>query len=123
MTVSKITISRLKSGGRYYLPAPYRARPGGRQLWHRGGQAGGHPGCVVSRAKEILHGLEGEEGEPKKHRPQTDAGFENDDGQMSLLPAEKNEVVQRLKEIDVNTLTPIEAMQALYELAKLASAY
>ena len=78
---------------------------------------------VVSRAKEILHGLESEEGGPPRRRPETDAGFESDDGQLSLLPAEKNEVIQRLKEMDVNTLTPIEALQTLYELVKMASAY
>ena len=83
----------------------------------------GIPDAVVSRAKEILHGLESEEGGPPRRRPETDAGFESDDGQLSLLPAEKNEVIQRLKEMDVNTLTPIEALQTLYELVKMASAY
>lgn len=32
-------------------------------------------------------------------------------------------MIQRLKEMDVNTLTPIEALQTLYELVKMASAY
>ena len=31
--------------------------------------------------------------------------------------------LQRLREIDVNTLTPIEALQTLYELCKAAEAY
>ena len=78
---------------------------------------------MVARAKEILHSIEsGEEGFVLK-RPSADAGFESDDGQLSLLPSDKNEVIQRLKEMDVNTLTPIEAMQTLYELSKIAESY
>ena len=49
--------------------------------------------------------------------------FESEDGQLSLLPAADNELIQRLKEIDVNTLTPIEALQTLYEMCKEAARY
>ncbi|HIW74001.1 MAG TPA: DNA mismatch repair protein MutS [Firmicutes bacterium] len=83
----------------------------------------GIPEAVVSRAKEILRGIEsgeletGGRGEPAGER------FESENGQLSLLPAGDSEVVRRLKELDVNTLTPIEAMQTLYELTKLANTY
>ena len=34
-----------------------------------------------------------------------------------------NPVITKLKELDVNVLTPIEAMQILHELSKEASTY
>ena len=46
-----------------------------------------------------------------------------DDGQLSLMPAADNELIRRLKDMDVNTLTPIEALQTLYDICKEAGAY
>ena len=43
-----------------------------------------------------------------------------DDIQMSFAGATSNAIVEELKTLDVNTLTPIEAMQKLYDLAKRA---
>ena len=40
--------------------------------------------------------------------------------QMSLLSAGQNPVINSLKALDIDTLTPIEAMNALYELKKQA---
>ncbi|MCI8554020.1 MAG: DNA mismatch repair protein MutS [Clostridiales bacterium] len=83
----------------------------------------GIPDSVVARAREILRSIEsGEEGFALR-RPAAGADFESGDGQLTLLPPDKNEVIQRLKELDVNTLTPIESMQVLYELCKVAEAY
>ena len=42
---------------------------------------------------------------------------------MTLLSDAGNPIIQKLKEMDINTLTPIEAMQQLYTLCKEASAY
>ena len=80
----------------------------------------GIPDSVVSRAKEILKQLEN--GDMETAKPTGDR-FESEDGQLSLLPAADNELIQRLKEIDVNTLTPIEALQTLYEMCKEAARY
>ena len=33
---------------------------------------------------------------------------------------DRSEIEERLKKVDVNTLTPIEAMNLLFELAKMA---
>ena len=44
-------------------------------------------------------------------------------GQISLMDMADNPIITRLKELDVNVLTPIEAMQVLYELIKEASTY
>ena len=80
----------------------------------------GIPDSVVARAKEILKQLEN--GDMETAGPRGDR-FESEDGQLSLLPAGDNELVRRLKEMDVNTLTPIEALQTLYELCKEAARY
>ena len=41
--------------------------------------------------------------------------------QLSFGSSNANDIVEKLKKIDVNTLTPIEAMGALYELVKQAN--
>ncbi len=81
----------------------------------------GIPESVVSRAKEILRTLD-EEGvvaprgtKERFAEPVTDLG-----GQMSFLPMAENSVIEQLRALDINTLTPIEALQTLYELAKEA---
>ncbi len=80
----------------------------------------GIPNSVVSRAKEILRQLETDGAAPREPRvPET----EQDSGQLSLLGGADNPVITRLKALDVNTLTPIEAMQILYELSKEAATY
>ncbi|MGN0171275.1 MAG: DNA mismatch repair protein MutS [Acutalibacteraceae bacterium] len=80
----------------------------------------GIPDKVVSRAKEILCSLDN--GSDSGRPTGTAARFEEDEqeGQLSLLPMAENSVMERLKAIDVNTLTPIEALQTLYELTKEA---
>ncbi len=75
---------------------------------------------VVERAKEILRTTEaGELCSSKVHITEA----EEDYGQLSMLQAADNPLVMRLKALDVNVLTPIEAMQELYALVKEASAY
>lgn len=82
----------------------------------------GIPESVVSRAKEILKMIE--DGDMEASRvPDTSDRFESEDGQLSLLPAADNALIQKLKDLDVNTLTPIEALQTLYSLCKEAAAY
>ena len=39
--------------------------------------------------------------------------------QLSLLDTASNAVTDKLKSVDVNTLTPIEAMNLLYELKNM----
>ncbi len=81
----------------------------------------GIPEAVVVRAKEILKSLD--DGETQMMPRHTAERFDNPfdaGGQMSLLPMAENSIVDRLSSIDVNTLTPIEALQTLYELVKEA---
>lgn len=69
----------------------------------------GLPNSIISRAKEILKELELGSNAP------TVIKEKNDDMQMSLI-SNDNAVVERLSEVDLNTLTPIEAINLLYEL-------
>ena len=80
----------------------------------------GVPDGVVNRAKEILRETEAGDA-PERKRPAREP--EEDSGQLSLLAGEDNELIQQLKALDVNTLTPIEAMQKLYELTAEAKKY
>jgi DNA mismatch repair protein MutS len=76
----------------------------------------GVPDNVVLRAKEILKDLDA-------GAPATTAAArlpETEGGQLSFLPQEQSDLVRRLKELDVNVLTPIESMQLLYELNREA---
>ncbi len=75
---------------------------------------------VVERAKEILRMTESGDSRPAYEH--TEAPEENY-GQLSILQTADNPIVMRLKALDVNVLTPIEAMQELYALVKEASAY
>ncbi len=73
----------------------------------------GVPGRVIERAKAILKELE-EEGTappPTAYAPPAD-------DQVSFLDMGAQEVANRLRQVDVDTLTPIEAMNLLYELKK-----
>ncbi len=74
----------------------------------------GIPQSVISRAKEILADLES--GKNKSDNPNSAKSKDCDDMQLSLMGAAANPITDKLKNIDVNTLTPIEALNLLYEL-------
>jgi DNA mismatch repair protein MutS len=71
------------------------------------GQLAGLPRPVVLRASEILKQLESSSGKAVNIQPHVPQ-------QMILFP-ETNPVLNALKEIDMNTLSPIEALNKLYE--------
>jgi DNA mismatch repair protein MutS len=70
-------------------------------------QLAGVPRPVISRASEILHQLEQSSGSTLKIESSTVQ-------QMALFP-ETNPLLDELKEIDLNTLSPIEALNILFE--------
>ena len=76
----------------------------------------GVPVEIVRRAKEILTGLEegGARGRAPQPAPQQD--FDN----VSFDDISKNEIYDRLKSININVLSPMEAFNVLYELIKTA---
>ena len=73
----------------------------------------GIPESVIKRAKEILNQVESEGVVTYKVEANTD-------DQMSLEMAGAAELLKELKVLDVNTLTPIEAMQILFDFIKKA---
>ena len=71
---------------------------------------------VVKRAKKILNEID--KGIAKPERPARQV--QEEDAQISLGYMEQCAIIERLKELDVTTLTPIETMGILYELAQKA---
>lgn len=75
----------------------------------------GIPDWVIKRAKDVLAQLEsGKIEAPKaKVRQSSDQMF------IPMTPPEETEAIRRIKNIDINTLTPIEALTTLNDLIKL----
>ena len=109
----------------------YRLQPGGadRSYGIEVGRLAGLPAPVIARARTVLALLEGEAehlvpalafAPIPARRPRT-AGSSMD--QLALfVPPEQHAVVQRLRITDVNTLTPLAALQLVAELADQAKA-
>ena len=90
------------------------------------GRLAGLPEPVIARARDVLHLLEGEqlasalaparaprsEGHPPSRRAPTE--------QLALFTAPPNPALTQLASIDVNTMTPLEALTVLADLAKKA---
>ena len=79
----------------------------------------GVPNSVVTRAKAILKEME-EQGVVTVIR---ETKPEQESMQMSFASHAGSELMEKLKRIDVNTLTPIEALQTLYQLKQEAEKY
>jgi DNA mismatch repair protein MutS len=71
------------------------------------GQLAGLPRPVIQRAEEILRQLESSSGKAVKINPSAPR-------QMALFP-ETNPFLDELKELDINALSPIEALTKIYE--------
>ena len=79
----------------------------------------GVPKVVVENAKKILASLESQV--PVKMTEKVIENTEEENElQLSFSSGVKEDLIQKLKVIDVNTLTPIEAMTVLFELQKEA---
>jgi DNA mismatch repair protein MutS len=79
----------------------------------------GLPDWIIKRAKAILKELTSEKKDDREALANVSAVSEEDDMQMSFFDNANNAVVEKLKNTDINTLTPIEAMNLLYELKSL----
>jgi len=79
----------------------------------------GVPNSVVKRAKVILQELEQQDGieKPQQHI----LASQQEEFQLSIASGKNDEIIEKLKQLDVNTLTPIEALTVLYDLAKQAN--
>ena len=109
----------------------HRLQPGGadRSYGIEVGRLAGLPAVVIARARTVLALLEGEAEHlvpalspgavvARRARPATAPK-----DQLALFaPAEQHTVLQRLRDTDVNTLTPLAALQLVAELAHKARA-
>lgn len=77
----------------------------------------GVPNAVVKRAKEILSELDGEKQVQRQQMEKVKEPVENE--QMNFVSASNHAVTEKLKRVDLNALTPIEALNILYELKSL----
>jgi DNA mismatch repair protein MutS len=80
-------------------------------------QIAGIPKTVIDRANEILEELEGSADlrEKREHTRQAFSGV-----QMSFIGPETHPLVDELKTLDVDSLSPLEALNKLYELKQRA---
>ncbi len=72
----------------------------------------GLPDSIIERAKEILSELNSAAPAERVHT----SAPEEEPMQLSLMPSSDGMIEKKLRAVDVNTLTPIEAMNILYEL-------
>ncbi len=79
----------------------------------------GIPSKVIKRAKEILSAVEKKEGTPKD-TAQMIVAKQEQEAQIGFGDVRAEEIMGRLEEIDLSTLTPIEALNLLYEFQKIA---
>lgn len=84
----------------------------------------GVPASVIVRAKEILNNLENMELTPD-HKPalaqKLNGSFNSDKTggvQMNVISELSQNVLTKIKTLDINSLTPVDALNVLYELRK-----
>jgi DNA mismatch repair protein MutS len=100
----------------------HRIVPGGadRSYGIHVAQLAGLPRPVVNRAAEILAQMENED----TRAPAPPFGREREDDkrptQMALFPSSPHPAIEALRGLDVNSITPLEAISKLYELQRLA---
>ena len=81
----------------------------------------GIPNKIVARAKQILAELEnGSSGGGRSVSVRTAVKEPEEPMQIALVPSQETEILEKLRSLDVNTLTPIECMNTLFELSQLA---
>jgi DNA mismatch repair protein MutS len=104
----------------------HQLQPGGadRSYGIEVGRLAGLPRVVVERAREILHDLESSPtrsgsglGRDGQHRPANAAPTD----QLSLFHPAEGPVLERLRGLDVESMTPLQALNLLSELVTLAA--
>ncbi|MFM7320779.1 MAG: DNA mismatch repair protein MutS [Armatimonadota bacterium] len=80
----------------------------------------GLPDTVVERAREVLGGLE-RESRARRERIGEAPAPAAPQVQMTLFAAEPHPVVEELKAVDIDTLTPLEALNLLHRLHREAA--
>ncbi len=78
----------------------------------------GIPDSVIKRAKTVLSALEQGRAASKVHDASRAHDAPAPDDQISLLDMSSGEIAERLRQTDLNTLTPLEALNLLFDLKK-----
>ncbi|UCD53785.1 MAG: DNA mismatch repair protein MutS, partial [Dehalococcoidia bacterium] len=115
--VKNFNVAVAEEGGKVIFL--YKIVPGGvdRSYGIHVAQLAGLPKSVVHRAREVLSELEGDRrgmAETKERRRKREVAQ-----QISFL-GQKSSVAEELEKLDINSLTPLEALTKLYELQKKA---
>ncbi len=79
----------------------------------------GVPDWIISRAKQILRELTVSDDGQARDSFRNISDSADEDLQLSLMPAGDTAITEKLRSTDIDTLTPIEAINLLYELKKL----
>jgi DNA mismatch repair protein MutS len=83
------------------------------------GKLAGLPPEVIIRAREVLHEHENAEHQTTAHlSPGAKANDDRSSIQLTMFTPLSQKIVDRLKEADLNNLTPLEALNLLHELRK-----
>ena len=83
------------------------------------GMMAGLPVFVTNRAKEVLQNLESKELTPYEEKKEKLKKMQGkDDQQISLFEVKDDKIRNEIKEIEINNLTPLEALNKLSELKK-----
>jgi DNA mismatch repair protein MutS len=80
----------------------------------------GLPSSVVGRAKEILKNLEGGELDERGRPRLAGSSRSEDPAQMMLFTSTDHRIRKELEQVDISTLTPIEALNLLHRLVEEA---
>src|SRR5262249_10560909 len=107
----------------------HRLQPGGadRSYGIEVGRLAGLPASVIDRARAVLAVLEGEHLAAASHRPAPAAGrggagsASGPTDQLGLFATSRSPIVEKLRTVDVNAMTPLQALTFLASLADEAS--
>ncbi|HEX6626477.1 MAG TPA: DNA mismatch repair protein MutS [Gemmatimonadaceae bacterium] len=94
----------------------HRLQPGGadRSYGIEVGRLAGLPTPVLDRARELLHLLEAEQIVPRAKRPSVRTASRDD--QLALFGTATHPVVEKLKGLEPNAITPLQALETLSRL-------
>ena len=116
--VKNFNVLVTEEGGRVVFL--YRIVPGGvdKSYGIHVAQLAGLPRSVVQRANEVLEEMEGDSN--RKTGAQESPKRKKEVAQQISFFGQKSPVVEELEGLDINSLTPLEAINKLYELQKKA---
>jgi len=83
----------------------------------------GIPECVISRSKQILAAIESDDRHSVNLPSSIEEDFTREKGhrQLSLFQSSESLLIQELKSLNLETMTPIEALNCLYALTEKAN--